>query len=147
MAKKLGPYSSLRFDTIRECDRRTDGRTSLLWLYQRLHSLLCYRAGKNIKKYAPINPIGPAVAELSSQKLKVPELTQLKMRGAGTPFRRVPPYFDPCSLCRSDVRPRSNFRVSLTTRAAALSTRCSLSVIDCDSERIIGQYLMKSCAE
>jgi len=47
------------------------------------------------KFYAPINPISPAVAELSSQKLKVPELTQLKMRGAGTPFRRVPPYFDP----------------------------------------------------
>jgi len=47
------------------------------------------------KFYAPINPISAAVAELSSQKLKVPELTQLKMRGAGTPFRRVPPYFDP----------------------------------------------------
>ena len=38
-----------RFDTIPECDgqmdrqtdRRTDGRTCLLWLYQRLHSLLC----------------------------------------------------------------------------------------------------------
>jgi len=38
------------------------------------------------------------VAELRSQKLKVPELTQLKMRGAGTPFRRVPPYFDPWSF-------------------------------------------------
>jgi len=25
----------------------TDIRTSLLWLYQRLHSLLCYRARKN----------------------------------------------------------------------------------------------------
>jgi len=48
------------------------------------------------KFYAPINPISPAVAELNSQKLKVPELTPLKMRGAGTPFRRVPPYFDPC---------------------------------------------------
>jgi len=36
-----------------------------------------------------------AVAELSSHKLNVPELTPLKMRGAGTPFRRVPPYFDP----------------------------------------------------
>ena len=48
------------------------------------------------KFYAPINPISAAVAELSSQKLKVPELTPLKMRGAGTPFRRVPPYFDPC---------------------------------------------------
>ena len=49
------------------------------------------------KCYAPINPISAAVAELSSQKLKVPELTPLKMRGAGTPFRRVPPYFDPWS--------------------------------------------------
>ena len=28
-------------------DRQTDRRTSLLWLYRRLHSLLCYRAGKN----------------------------------------------------------------------------------------------------
>ena len=27
-------------------DRRTDRRTFVLWLYQRLHSLLCYRAGK-----------------------------------------------------------------------------------------------------
>ena len=52
------------------------------------------------KFHAPINPISPAVAELSSQKLKVPELTHLKMRGAGTPFRRVPPYFDPCLVSR-----------------------------------------------
>ena len=50
------------------------------------------------KFYAPINPISAAVAELSSQKLKVPELTPLKMRGAGTPIRRVPPYFDPCRM-------------------------------------------------
>ena len=44
------------------------------------------------------------MAELSSQKLKVPELTQLKMRGAGTPFRRVPPYFDPCMYILSAAR-------------------------------------------
>jgi len=31
---------------IPECDRQTDGRTSLLCLHQCLHSLLCYRAGK-----------------------------------------------------------------------------------------------------
>jgi len=56
-------------------------------------------AGKNRKKFnVAINAISPAVAELRSQKLKVPELTQLKMRGAGTPFRRVPPYFDPWSF-------------------------------------------------
>ena len=45
----------VRSDTIPECDGRTnkqtDGRTSLLWLYQRLHSLLCYRAGKKIKPW------------------------------------------------------------------------------------------------
>ena len=29
-------------------DRQTDGQTSLLWwLYQRLHSCMCYHAGKN----------------------------------------------------------------------------------------------------
>ena len=33
------------FDTIPECDRRRDGRTSLLWLYKCLRFLLCYRAG------------------------------------------------------------------------------------------------------
>jgi len=34
---------SIWYNTMSVTDRRTDGRTSLLWQFQRLHSLLCYR--------------------------------------------------------------------------------------------------------
>jgi len=51
----------LRFDTIPECDGRTD--RYLCSGYQRLHSLLCYRAGKN-------EDVVQAVTEVSTHKPK-----------------------------------------------------------------------------
>ena len=52
---------SLRFDTVPECDRQTDGRTLLMaiWAYQRLHSLLCYRTGNNEEEEDLINSAKP----------------------------------------------------------------------------------------
>jgi len=50
----MNDASFVRFYTISECDgqtdgqtdRQRDGRTSLLLQFQRMHDLLCYRAGK-----------------------------------------------------------------------------------------------------
>ena len=43
--------SSFWYNTgVRQTDGQTDGRTSLLWLYQHLHSFLCYHAGKSGNK-------------------------------------------------------------------------------------------------
>ena len=98
MAKKLGPYYRALFVLIQYgsvTDGQMDGHLRSGYTNA---CIACYAIAlvkTKTKFYAPINPISAAVAELSSQKLKVPELTQLKMRGAGTPFRRVPPYFDP----------------------------------------------------
>ena len=72
------------------------------------------------KFYAPINPVSAAVAELSSQKLKVPELTPLKMRGAGTPFRLTLTPARPVSYVHgSSVSSSGQHYTARTCRAAA----------------------------